>query len=116
MTEPLKKQPLYAYKGATFEDCIVLRNERDEIQFLEDGNVLVFGIRPHYSGECIIQRTWTVGDEADNAYFINLTPEETDIEPDEYKYDVSIQTADGDFYKVIPESPFVVLESTTKKQ
>ena len=45
-----------------------------------------------------------------------ITPEEMDIEPDEYKYDVGLQTADGDFYKVISESSFTVLSSTTKKR
>ena len=115
MLKPLEPQPLYAYKGATFEESIVLRNARKEIRHLESGEKLILGIRPHYSDVCIIQRIWTIDDEINNEYPINITPEEMDIEPDEYLYDVSLQTADGDFYKIIPESLFTVLSSSTHK-
>lgn len=110
------RQDIYADRGATYENYITLRNKAGEIVHLASGDMLIMGIRPHYSGTCIIERTWTIDDEVDNVYPIHITPEEMDIEPDEYKYDVSLQTADGDFYKIIRESSFTVLDSTTKKR
>ena len=115
MLKPLEPIPLFAYKGKTFEDSIVLRNALKEIQHLESGERMVLGIRPHYSDTCIIEKIWTAEDETDNGYLIKITPEEMDIDVDEYRYDVSVQTADGDFYPVIPESSFYVLSSCTHK-
>ena len=39
-----------------------------------------------------------------------------DIEPDEYEYDASVQTADGAFIKIIPPSKFEVLKVVTMKK
>lgn len=110
------RQDIYADRGATFDDYITLTNLQKDVIHLAEGDTLIMGIRPHYSETCIIERTWTIADEVNNVYPIHITPEEMDIEPDEYKYDVGLQTADGDFYKVISESSFTVLSSTTKKR
>lgn len=110
------RHDLYGDQGATFRDFIALYDDIDGMIHLAEGDTLIMGIRPHYSDTCIIERTWTIEDEVDNVYPIHITPEEMDIEPDEYKYDVSLQTADGDFYKIIRESSFTVFGSTTKKR
>lgn len=113
----LERQDITAYQGASYIDSIILKDKNTgNILHLSEGDKLVFGIRPHYSDECIIERILTLNDERDNTYPINITPEEMEIEPDEYKYDVGLQTADGDFIKIIPESSFNVIKSTTHKQ
>lgn len=110
------RQDLFAFQGASFKCRIVLKNERDATLYLSEGDKIIFGIRPHYSDNCIIQRVITFEDEVNGTYPIDVTPEEMEIEPDEYKYDISLQTSDGELYKIVPESSFNVLNSSTHKQ
>ena len=112
----LRRQDVQCYRGTTYDDSRALQNENEEPASLSSGDKIIYGIKPHYSDECILERVLTSRDEINGEYPIHFTPEEMDIEPDEYEYDVSVQTADGDFIKIIPPSTFEILKSVTKKK
>ena len=110
------KQNKQSYQAASYFDSIILKNENGEQLRLSEGEKIIFGIKPHYSSDYIIKKTFTAADELNGQYPLKLTPEELDIVPERYYYDVSVQTADGEFIKIVPKSIFDVLESMTKKE
>lgn len=112
----LKQQDVKWYRGTSYDDSIVLQNENKEPISLSSGDKIIYGIKPHYSDECILERVLTSDDEIGGEYPIHFTPEEMDLEPDEYEYDASVQTADGEFIKIIPPSKFEILKSVTMKK
>ena len=112
----LQRQDVKWYQGTSYNDSIVLQNENKEPVSLSSGDKIIYGIKPHYSEECILEKVLTLQDEINGEYPIHFTPEEMDIEPDEYEYDAGVQTSDGEFIKIIPPSTFEILKSITKKK
>ena len=108
------RQDLKACQKATFTQSLILKNEDEENITLSEGEKIIFGVKSHYSGDYIIKKVLT---ESDNGvYHISISPEELNITPQRYYYDVSIQTLSGSFEKIIPKSNFDVLESETEKE
>ena len=116
MLKELKRQDVKWYRGTDYYDSIVLKNENDEHTTLSSGDMIIYGIKSRYSDKCILERVLTSRDEINGEYPIHFTAEEMDIEPDEYEYDASVQTADGAFIKIIPPSKFEVLKVVTMKK
>ena len=108
------RQDLKAYQKSTFTQSLVLRNEDNEDITLSEGEKIIFGVKAHYSGDYIIKKVLTEDDNG--VYHISISPEELNITPQRYYYDVSIQTLSGSFEKIIPKSVFDVLESETEKE
>ena len=107
------RQDLKAYQKSTFTQSLVLRNEDNENITLSEGEKIIFGVKSHYSGDYIIKKVLT---EDDNGVYHISSPEELNITPQRYYYDVGIQTLSGSFEKIIPKSNFDVLESETEKE
>ena len=112
----LKRQDVQCYRGTTYDDSITLQHENKEPVSLSSGDKIIYGIKPRYSDTCILEKVLTLRDEINGVYPIHFTPEEMNIEPDEYEYDASIQTTDGNFVKIIPPSTFEILKSVTMKK
>ncbi len=110
------QQHKQAYQAASFFDSIVLQNDSGQQLVLSEGEKIIFGVKSHYTGDYVIKKVFTSADEVNGKYPLNLTPEEMDILPERYYYDVSVQTADGQFIKIVPESFFDVYESITRKE
>ena len=108
------RQDLKAYQKSTFTQSLILKNEDEENITLSEGEKIIFGVKSHYSGDYIIKKVLTEDDNG--VYHISISPEELNITPQRYYYDVSIQTLSGSFEKIIPKSVFDVLESETEKE
>ena len=110
------RQDKQAYQGTSYFDSIALQNDNGQQLVLSEGEKIIFGVKSHYTGDYILKKVFTSADEVNGKYPLNLTPEEMDILPERYYYDVSVHTADGQFIKIVPESLFEVLESVTRKE
>lgn len=110
------RQDKQAYQATTFTDSISLVDENENPVELSDGDKLIFGVKAHYSADYIVKRVFTSNDIFKGAYSINITPEELDIPPGRYFYDVRLQKTNGDFIPIVPKSNFDVLETESRKE
>ena len=83
---------------------------------LESGDKLIFTVKSHHTGNYIIKKILTASDIFEGTYPFGITPEELDIPPGRYFYDVSLQYSNGDIEKIVPLSNFDVMPSMTKKE
>lgn len=110
------RQDKTVYQATSYFDSIALVNENGTSVTLENGDKLIFTVKAHHSGDCIIKKVLTADDIFEGAYPINVTPEELDIPPNRYFYDISLQHSNGDIEKIVPLSNFDVMPSMTKKE
>lgn len=104
-----------AFQGASFFADLVLRDLSGNALRISGDEKIIFGIKDFANGTDVITKILTASDEVEGVYPIYLSPEETDILPERYYYDVSVQLGDV-LIKVVPKSNFDVLESITKKE
>lgn len=102
-------------QGRTVDLVIAIETLEGEPYTLQTGETIRFGVRPCFGGNKVIFKTLTSADEVDGEYPLTLTPENTNITPQRYFYDVSLQLADGSFYDVMPTDYFIVKDSVTFK-
>lgn len=110
------RQDKIVYQATSYFDSIALVDENGTSVTLESGDKLIFTVKAHHSGDCIIKKVLTADDIFEGAYPINVTPEELDIPPGRYFYDVRLQKANGDFLPIVPKSNFDVLETESRKE
>lgn len=110
------RQDKQAFQATTFTDSISLVDEDENPVSLSSGEKLIFTVKSHYSADSIVKRVFTSNDILDGAYSINITPEELDIPPGRYFYDVRLQKTNGDFVPIVPKSLFDVLETESRKE
>lgn len=106
-------------RGTTQSITVTIENNSGGIYNLQDGDVLKFGVKRNWQNtEYDIYKEVTSSDAQGDGYVISLSPEETtDILPGrEYKFDVGIQTATGDYFMVIPCSKCVIIPAVTQKE
>lgn len=79
---------------------------------LSSGEKLIFAMKKKNCSQLLIQKIITSDslDSEKNGYFLTLTSEETDLEPGQYLYDVTLCYADGQREKIIRPTSFYVLE------
>ena len=122
--EMIYRQDQTAYHKASWFCSIRLKNENGEPLRLSEGEKLVFGVKAdHTDTGYIVKKVLTADDEIDGGYPIVLTPYEmtltpghNPISPDRYWYDVSVQSPDGSFIKIVPQSAFIIKPSFTEKE
>ncbi len=102
-------------KGRTVNLVISIESD-DGHYLLQTGDTLRFGVRLCSGGNKIISKTLTSSDEVDGTYHLELTPEDTNITPGRYLYDIGLQLADGSFYDIVLPDHFVVKEAVTFKE
>ena len=105
-------------RGVTQSIAITITDDDSNIYKLQSGEVLRLGIKRNpQNAEYDIKKE--VSSEAlyGDSYVINFAPEDTvNLEPSpEYRFDIGIQTADGDYFMVIPYSKCVIMPAVTKK-
>lgn len=106
-------------RGVTQSITITIENDNGDIYKLQSGDVLKFGVKRNWQNtEYDIYKEATSADVQCDDYVISLTPEDTiDVLPGrEYKFDMGIQTAAGDYYMIIPCSKCVIMPNITAKE
>lgn len=83
---------------------------------LQDGEKVVFTVRSKYLGKIIIQKIATnLNYDENNNLTIKLKPEDTNIPPYKYIYDVFYISQSGDIYTYIDCSEFEIIQAVGLK-
>lgn len=105
-------------RGTSMTLLLTIQNEDGSIYTLKPDDKLIFGVKlePEKS-DYVLKKIITADDQKNNSYIISFKPEDTQkLEFKDYRYDIGLQTADGDYYMIIPFSPFVVEKAVTQKE
>lgn len=102
-------------RGRTVPLVISVEDADGEPYTLESGDKIRFGVRNVSGGSKLIYKELTSADEVDGTYPLELIPEDTNITPGRYLYDISIQLADGSLYDILPVDYFMVKDAVTFK-
>ena len=103
------------YKSSWF--CtIALKDKNGQSITLSHGDKLIFGVKLTYDGRYLVKKILTEESEIDGVYPIKVSTEEMTMLPGRYYYDISVQTENGDFIKIVPPSHFTVYKSYTEKE
>lgn len=106
---------LTTQKGRTLSVVISVEDADGEPYTLESGDKIRFGVRNVSGGNKLIYKELTSEDEIDGEYPLTLTPENTNITPNRYLYDVSLQLSSGELYDIVSADYFIVKDSVTFK-
>ena len=116
ITKPI--QHLVLYQGNSVYITVLLADIINDSSYqLATGDKLIFGVkRNKNSSSFVIKKILTSADELDGQYTFSLTPEDMNISPCRYYYDVGLQFADGSFETVVHPSRFKVVGTVTEKE
>lgn len=106
-------------RGATQSIIVTIEDNDGNIYKLKSGDVLKFGIKRYWqNAEYDVYKEVTSADIHEDGYVIDLAPEDTkDVIPGrDYKFDIGLQTAAGDYYMVVPCSSCVIMPNITAKE
>ena len=105
-------------RGTTMSFLLTTQNDDGTIYYLKDGEKLIFGVKFDIeSDEYLIKEIIIAENREENGYLISLKPEDTQkLEFKDYRYDIGLQTNDGDYYMLVLCSPFVVNKAVTAKE
>lgn len=105
-------------RGTTMTLLLTIKNEDESVYTLKDGEKLIFGVKLEpEKGDYVLKKIITSENMCGDGYIISIKPEDTQkLEFRDYRYDVGLQTADGDYYMVVPFSPFIVEKAVTQKE
>ena len=116
ITKPI--QHLVLYQGNSVYITVLLADIINDSSYqLAAGDKLIFGVkRNKNSSSFVIKKTLTSADEFDGQYTFSFTPEDMNISPCRYYYDVGLQFADGGFETVVHPSRFRVVGTVAGKE
>ncbi len=105
-------------RGTTNDFSLSIEDENGEQYTLKDGEKIIFGVKSNAeNSDYDIVKTLTSADMVDNAYTIKLIPDDTLGLPfGQYYFDIGLQTANGDYYMIIPCSQCLILPAVTQKE
>ena len=105
-------------RGTTISFILIIQNDDGTIYHLKDGEKLIFGVKFDIeSDEYLIKKVITAENREENGYLISLKPEDTQkMEFKDYRYDIGLQTADGDYFMIIPCSQCIITPAVTQKE
>ncbi len=105
-------------RGTTMTLLLTIKNEDESIYTLKDGEKLIFGVKLEpEKGDYVLKKIITPDDRCGDGYIIALKPEDTQgLEFRDYRYDIGLQTVEGDYYMVVPFSPFIVEKAVTQRE
>lgn len=105
-------------RGTTMSFLLTIQNDDGTIYYLKNGEKLIFGVKFDTEKEdYLIKKIITEESRQENAYRISLNPEDTQkMDFKDYRYDIGLQTNDGDYYMLVLCSPFVVNKAVTAKE
>lgn len=103
-------------QSRTLYRTISIKNKfTKEPYILQEGDKIRFGVRPVFGGDYVILKKLTSANEVNGKYPLMLAPEDTNIIPQRYFYDVSLQLADGSCHDIVKSQYFIVKSSVTFK-
>ena len=116
ITKPI--QHLVLYQGNSVYITVLLADIINDSSYqLATGDKLIFGVkRNKNSSSFVIKKILTSADELDGQYTFSFTPEDMNISPCRYYYDVGLQFSDGGFKTVVHPSRFKVIATVTGKE
>ena len=116
ITKPI--QHLVLYQGNSVYITVLLADIINDSSYqLATGDKLIFGVkRNKNSSSFVIKKTLTSADEFDGQYTFSFTPEDMNIFPCRYYYDVGLQFSDGGFETVVHPSRFRVIGTVAGKE
>lgn len=93
------------YRGTSYSRNIRIFYQDGTEYELENNDKIIFGVKSSINADnenYIIKKVLTSNDKTDNGYLLSLTPEDTNLIPCSYAYDIGIQFANGDYQIIIP--------------
>ena len=116
ITKPI--QHLVLYQGNSVYITVLLADIINDSSYqLSAGDKLIFGVkRKKNANEFVIKKILTSADELDGEYTFSFTPEDMNIFPCRYYYDVGLQFSDGGFETVVHPSRFKVIGTVAGKE
>lgn len=106
-------------RGVTDTLQITITDDMGELYKLQSGDKLKLGIKRNWQdADYDVCKAVTSDDLQGDGYIISFAPEDTiNLIPSYcYYFDVGLQTADGDYYMIIPCSQCVILPAITQKE
>ena len=105
-------------RGTTNDLNLSIEDENGEQYTLQDGEKIIFGVKENAeNSDYNIVKTLTSADVVDGICTIKLTPTDTaELAFGRYYFDIGLQTADGDYYMVVPCDEFCVCKAITAKE
>lgn len=105
-------------RGTTNDFNLNIEDESGEQYTLKDGEKIIFGVKENAeNSDYNIVKTLTSADIVDGIYTIKLTPADTaQLAFGRYYFDVGLQTADGDYYMIVPCDEFYICKAITAKE
>ena len=104
-------------RGTSLSVSVRVYNPDGTLHEHSEADTARFGVKLDRSeSDYRIVKTGTYDNE-NECYVFDITPEDTAELPfDRYKYDVGLQTADGNYYMVITAADFDVTTAITEKE
>ena len=105
-------------RGTTNDLNLSIEDENSEQYTLKDGEKIIFGVKENAeNSDYDIVKTLTSADMVDNAYTIKLMPTDTaELAFGRYYFDIGLQTANDDYYMIVPCDEFCVCKAITAKE
>ena len=107
---------LKVIRGTTNNLGLTIEDDNGKPYRLKKGEKIIFGVKQNPDNtDYDIQKIIT-DEAARDGITITLSPEDTrDLPFGRYYFDIGLQTA-GDYYMVVPCSPFIVEKAVTQKE
>ena len=105
-------------RGTTNDLNLSIEDEKGEQYTLKDGEKIIFGVKENAeNSDYNIVKMLTSADIVDGICTIKLTPTDTaELAFGQYYFDIGLQTADGDYYMIVPCDEFCVCKAITAKE
>ena len=109
---------LHIIRGTTNAFSLTIEDENGEPYTLNGGEKIIFGVKQNAeNSDYDIVKTLASEDTANGAYIIKLEPENTSELPfGRYHCDIGLQTAEGDYYMIVPCCDFYIDKAVTQKE
>lgn len=105
-------------RGTTMSFLLTIQNDDGTDYTLSDDEKIIFGVKlDPEKDDYLIKKIITTENVQGNGYIVSLKPEDTQqMEFKDYRYDIGLQTPDGDYYMLVSCSQFVVNKAVTAKE
>lgn len=109
-----KENGLEIVRGTTNSFGITVLDEDGNNYSVEDGDVLVFGLKRNERDEerVLVKK---ITSSVTGEHYLEIQPEDTkNLATGQYYYDIGLQRGSFVFYNIIKSSPFIILPNVTK--
>lgn len=105
-------------RGTTNDLSLNIEDENGKQYSLKDGEKIIFGVKENVeNSDYNIVKTLTSTDIVDGICTIKLTPMDTvELAFGRYYFDIGLQTANGDYYMIVPCDEFYICKAVTQKE